>query len=85
MEQLNPQYVVDDKGRKTAVLLSIDEYGRLLDELEDLADGRELTEAVEIENDFRNYDEIREELIALGLLQGRRRNHDRGGSVGNEH
>jgi PHD/YefM family antitoxin component YafN of YafNO toxin-antitoxin module len=31
------QYVVDDKGRKTAVLLSLKEYQKLLEDLHDLA------------------------------------------------
>ena len=31
------QYVVDAKGRKTAVLLSLEQYERLLEDLHDLA------------------------------------------------
>jgi PHD/YefM family antitoxin component YafN of YafNO toxin-antitoxin module len=31
------QYVVDDKGRKTAVLLSLKQYQKLLEDLHDLA------------------------------------------------
>lgn len=31
------QYLVDEKGRKTAVLLSVKEYEELLEDLEDLA------------------------------------------------
>ncbi len=31
------QYVVDDKGRKTAVLLSLKDYQKLLEDLHDLA------------------------------------------------
>lgn len=31
------QYVVDDKGRKTAVLLSLRQYQKLLEDLHDLA------------------------------------------------
>jgi len=31
------QYVVDAKGRKTAVILSLEQYERLLDDLHDLA------------------------------------------------
>ncbi|MDP6422024.1 MAG: hypothetical protein QF477_12580 [SAR202 cluster bacterium] len=54
MVQLTPQFVADDKSSKTAVLLSIEEYGKLLEELEDLADGRELEKAVGIETEFRN-------------------------------
>ena len=31
------QYVVDSKGRKTGVLLSLEQYKKLLEELHDLA------------------------------------------------
>ena len=31
------QYVVDSEGRKTAVLLSLEQYERLLEDLHDLA------------------------------------------------
>ena len=31
------QYVVDDKGRKTGVLLSLKQYRKLLEDLHDLA------------------------------------------------
>jgi len=31
------QYVVDSKGRKTGVLLSLEQYERLLEDLHDLA------------------------------------------------
>ena len=35
-EKLNPQYLTDTTGRKTAVLLSISEYTGLLEDLDDL-------------------------------------------------
>lgn len=34
---MSAQYVTDDVGRKTAVLLPIEDYQRLLEDLEDLA------------------------------------------------
>ncbi len=33
----HPQYVTDSLGRKTAVILPIEEYGELLEDLADLA------------------------------------------------
>ena len=36
-EKLNPQYLTDATGRKTAVLLPIGEYTELLEDLDDLA------------------------------------------------
>lgn len=38
MTTLNPQYVTDKKGRKTAVILKIKEFQKLLEELEDADD-----------------------------------------------
>ncbi|MBK5286784.1 MAG: hypothetical protein JJE25_15445 [Bacteroidia bacterium] len=35
---LHPQYVTDKKGRRTSVLLSVEEYHRLLSEVEELED-----------------------------------------------
>jgi hypothetical protein len=34
---MSTQYVTDDTGKKTAVLLPIEQYERLLEDLEDLA------------------------------------------------
>lgn len=36
-EGLNPQYIVDENGSRKAVILSIDEFHELLEDLEDLA------------------------------------------------
>ena len=34
---MSPQYVSDESGRRTAILLPIEDYERLLEDLEDLA------------------------------------------------
>ena len=62
------KYLVDKRGRKKAVLLDIKEYSRLLDRLEELEDALDLDEAVRNAEDFRDYREIREELLREGLL-----------------
>ena len=46
MLNINPQYLVDDKGEKTAALLSIKEYRLLMQRLEDLEDMLEMDAAV---------------------------------------
>ena len=63
MLNINPQYLVDDKGEKTAVCLSIKEYRLLMQRLEDLEDMLEMDAAVETETDFRDYRDIRADLI----------------------
>lgn len=35
--QVHPKYVTDEEGRKTAVLLSIEEFDNLIEDLGDLA------------------------------------------------
>jgi PHD/YefM family antitoxin component YafN of YafNO toxin-antitoxin module len=40
MVTVNPQYVVDEKQQRRAVLISIDEWERILDDLEELEDVR---------------------------------------------
>ncbi len=59
---IKPKYVVDEKGRKTAVVLSIKDYRVLMQRLEDLEDALDLDHAVETATGFREYSEIRAEL-----------------------
>jgi hypothetical protein len=37
LQTLHPKYITDDKGTKTEVILPIEEYYELLEDLEDLA------------------------------------------------
>lgn len=37
LKQLKPQYITDESGEKTAVILSIAEFQELLEDIEDLA------------------------------------------------
>ena len=37
MDALSEKYIVDSKGKKTAIILSIEKYNRLLEDLHDLA------------------------------------------------
>lgn len=68
MFNINPQYLFDDKGEKTGALLSIKEYELLMQRLEDLEDMLEMDIAVQTETDFRDYQDIRDELIKAGKL-----------------
>lgn len=36
MSNLSPQYITDEKGKRISVVLSVEEYERLLEELEDV-------------------------------------------------
>ena len=37
MEMVQEQYVIDAKGKKLSVILSLERYGRLMEDLHDLA------------------------------------------------
>ena len=62
------KYLVDEKGRKKAVLLDIKEYSRLLARLEEMEDTLDLDKAIRQKQGFRNYHEIREGLHKEGIL-----------------
>lgn len=68
MFTVNPRFLVNAKGRKTAVVLSMKEYRLLIEHIEDLEDTLEMDAAVRSETTFRDYSEIRAELKAEGKL-----------------
>ena len=63
MLKINPKYFVNDKGEKTNVLLSINEYQLLMQCLEDFEDNLEMDTAVQTETEFRDHQDIRADLI----------------------
>lgn len=66
--RLKEKYVVDESGKRKAVLLDMDTYRKLLDHLEELEDALDLDEAVRTSDSFRSYDEIRGEMRRAGKL-----------------
>ena len=68
MLKINPQYLVDDKGEKTAALLTIKEFRLLMQRLEDLEDTLEMDATVKTDTEFRDYQDIRADLIKEGKL-----------------
>ena len=68
MLTINPKYIVDDNGEKTAAVLTMKEYDFLIKCLEDLEDILEMDSTVETATDFRDYQEIRSELKKEGKL-----------------
>lgn len=45
MVRLHPEYVVDDQGKRKAVVLPVEEWKQIIDELEELEDIRLYDEA----------------------------------------
>ena len=68
VEPMSKKYLVNEKGKKTAVMLDIATYRALLERLEDLEDALELDEAARTAKNFRPYEEIRAELKQAGRL-----------------
>ena len=58
-----PQYIIDEKGRKKAVVLPIKEYLRLLEDLHDLA-----IVAARKDDSTISHEELKAKLRADGIL-----------------
>jgi len=50
MKSINPQFLVDDRGNKTSVLLSISDYEALMEEIDDVEDVRLFDQAIGEQN-----------------------------------
>ena len=64
-DKLHPQYVTDDNGNRTAVILPLAEYEELLDDLEDLAAVAERRDEPTIP-----HERVARELKQDGILRG---------------
>lgn len=62
------KYIVDKRGKRKAVLLDMKEYSRLLARLEELEDALYLDTAVRTAHEFRDYQQIRKDLVKEGRL-----------------
>lgn len=61
---LRPQFIVDAKGRKRAVVIAFDAYEKLLEDLDDLAAAAERRDEAVV-----THEQLLKELQADGLLQ----------------
>ena len=68
MPRTKEKYLIDERGKKTAVVLDLATYKALLRHLEDLEDALDLDEAIRSAKSFRSYEEIRAELKSSGRL-----------------
>ena len=62
--KLHPQYVTDNNGERTGVILPLEEFRRMVEVLEDQLDATDLDDAAAKEKDFVPYDQVREDLRA---------------------
>ncbi|MDI6735648.1 MAG: hypothetical protein QME42_05570 [bacterium] len=68
MKKVKSRYVIDEKGKKLSVILSLLEYSKLLETIEELEDSLELEKAEREAIGFTDYMKFREELKTQGLL-----------------
>ena len=67
-KQFRVKYIVDGRGRKTAAVLDIATFNKLIEYLEDMEDRLFIESRNEDELSYTPYDEFREELKREGLL-----------------
>lgn len=58
-EIIKPKYLIDDKGRKTAVVINLKDYNNLLESIEDLEDANDLLKAKKKSTGFTPYEKFR--------------------------
>ncbi len=63
MKAFHEQYIIDEKGQKRAVILPIEEYEELLEDLHDLAIIAERRDEPTV-----NFDEVKDRLKRDGIL-----------------
>jgi len=63
MRKFQEQYVVDEKGRKTAVIIPVEEYEELLEDIHDLA-----IIAERRDEPTMSFEELKKKLKEDGLL-----------------
>lgn len=59
IENVKPQYIINKKGNKKAVILNLKEYEKLLELLEDFEDTNDLLRAEREATSFIPYDSFR--------------------------
>lgn len=64
---MGAQYVVDENGKRVSVILPVEEYERMVEELEDAEDARAVDEVratvASGEDEFIPYEQAREERV----------------------
>ena len=64
-ETVKPKYLVDEKGHKKAVVLSVKEYENIMELIEDLEDANDLLKAEREATSFIPYDKFRKTWLKI--------------------
>ena len=59
IKTIKPKYLVDEKGKKKAVVLNLKEYENIMELIEDLEDANDLLKAEREATSFIPYDKFR--------------------------
>lgn len=62
-ELIKPQFLIDKKGNKTAVVISMKDYNNLMEFIEDLEDAHDLLQAEKKATRFTPYEKFRKEWL----------------------
>ena len=68
MRATKERFIVDEKGEKESIVLNLNDYLQLVEHLEDLEDALDLDKAERESKSFRDYKDIRAELVKEGKL-----------------
>ncbi len=68
MRVAKERFIVDEKGEKESIVLNLSDYLQLVEHLEDLEDALDLDKAEREAKSFRDYKDIRAELVKKGRL-----------------
>ena len=68
MRAAKERFIVDEKGEKESIVLNLSDYLQLVEHLEDLEDALDLDKAEREAKSFRDYKDIRAELVKEGRL-----------------
>lgn len=63
IQTVHPEYIVNQKGRKKAVVLGLKEYEAILGRIEDLEDANDLLKAEREASSFVPYEQFRKEWL----------------------
>ena len=66
---IQTEYVVDQKGHKKSVLMSVRDYLKLVDYLEDLEDAVDLKKASQTAKKFNDFDALRAKYKKQGRIK----------------
>jgi len=63
LETIKPQYIISEKGQKTAVVINLKDYESLLEFIDDLEDANDLLKAEREATEFIPYGEFRKKWL----------------------